>query len=137
MNERTEFLQYFRNVFVTMVDRLEAMTETEVLNGLLQVKIAREVYREEFLERIQAIQAEPPQRLRAAGAPQNTLDAFAYLSSIHVFVNSLNKLKSHVGQSAGPRDKHVYTGPARSIFGSLEVALNDRLETLRRKPSNS
>jgi deoxyadenosine/deoxycytidine kinase len=137
MNERAEFLQYFRSVFIKMVDRLESMTEAEVLDGLLQVNAARSIYKEEFFERIKAIQTEPRERHRVTGAGRNTLDVFAYLSSIAVFVHSVNKLRSRVGERARPVEQHVYTKHAPSLFDSLEVALNERLETLRRRPSDS
>jgi hypothetical protein len=136
MNERAEFLEHFRSVFIRMVDRLELMTETEVLNGLLQVKAARNIYQEEFLERIKAIQAEPAARHRVAGAPRNTRDEFAYLSSVQVFVNSVNKLRSQVGERASTVSQHVSTAHPSWIFNTLEVALNDRLAALRRGPSN-
>ena len=45
MNEREEFLQNFRPVFIEMVDRFETMTESQVLDGLLKVKVARGISR--------------------------------------------------------------------------------------------
>jgi len=38
MNEREDFLQHFRPVFIEKVERLETMTEAQVLDGLLEVK---------------------------------------------------------------------------------------------------
>jgi hypothetical protein len=129
MNERAEFLQNFRTVFIRMVDRLESMTEAEVLDGLLQVKAARNMYKEEFFEQVKAIQIEP--RVR-----RNALDEFAYLSSIQVFVSSVNKLRSRAAERTRLVDQRVYTVSARSVFDSLEVALNERLDALRRGPSS-
>ena len=129
MNERAEFLQNFRTVFIRMVDRLESMTEAEVLDGLLQVKAARNMYKEEFFEQVKAIQIEP--RVR-----RNALDEFAYLSSVQVFVSSVNKLRSRAAERTRLVDQRVYTVSARSVFDSLEVALNERLDALRRGPSS-
>jgi hypothetical protein len=112
-----------------MVDRLESMTEAEVLDGLLQVKAARNMYKEEFFEQVKAIQIEP--RVR-----RNALDEFAYLSSIQVFVSSVNKLRSRAAERTRLVDQRVYTVSARSVFDSLEVALNERLDALRRGPSS-
>jgi hypothetical protein len=136
MNERTEFLQFFRSEFIKMVDRLESMTETDVLDGLSQVKVARNIYKEEFSERIKAIQTEPREQHRVAGAPRSPRDEFAYLSSIHVFVSSLNKLRAQVGKGARPIGRRVYAAHPSTVFDSLEVALNERLEALRRRPSS-
>lgn len=137
MNERAEFLERFRAVFIKMVDRLESMTETEALDGLLQVKAARRVYKKEFSERIKAIQAEPLERHRGSGAPPGILeDAFAHLSSIQVFVNSVNKLRSRLGVSARPVNQHVYATHPSFVFDSLELALSERLEMLRRSPGS-
>jgi hypothetical protein len=136
MNERTEFLRYFRSEFIQMVDRLGSMTETEVLDGLSRVKVARNIYKEEFSERIKAIQTEPRERHRVAGVPRNPRDEFAYLSSIHVFVNSLNKLRTRMAESARPDSLQLYAVHPYSVFGPLEAALNERLGELRRRPSS-
>jgi hypothetical protein len=136
MNERAQFLQYFRSEFIKVVDRLESMTETEVLDGLSQVKAARNIYKEEFSKRIEAIQTEPSERHRVAGGTRNLRDEFAYLSSIHVFVNSLNKLRSQVAERARPVGQHGYAVHPYSVFDPLEAALNERLEALRRRPSS-
>jgi hypothetical protein len=135
MNERAEFLEYFRSVFIKMVDRLESMTEIEVLDGLQQVEAARNIYKAEFFERIETIRTEPRERHRVAGARRNTLDDFAYLSSIAVFVNSLHKLRSQVGKRVHPVSSPSaanYTVCSPCLFDDLEVALNERLEALRR-----
>jgi hypothetical protein len=52
MNEREDFLQHFRPVFIEMVERLDTTTETQVLDGLLEVKAARRIWKEEFTKRI-------------------------------------------------------------------------------------
>lgn len=67
MNERAEFLQNIRAVFINMADRLESMTGTEVLDGLSQVKGAQSIYHEERLERTRATQTEPRERPRVPG----------------------------------------------------------------------
>jgi hypothetical protein len=135
MNDRAEFLQRFRALFIKMVDRLESMTETEALDGLRHVKAARIVYKEEFFERIKATQAVPPEWYRVAGVrPSSLEDAFAHLSSIQVFVNSVNKLRSRLGVRARPVNQHVYATHPSFVFDSLELALNERIEMLRRRP---
>jgi hypothetical protein len=135
MNERAEFLQHFRAEFIKIVDRLESMTETEVLDGLLQVKAARNIYKAELSERIKAIQTEPRERHRVAGVPLSLRDELAHLSSIQVFSNSVNKLRSQVGKTAHPVASPYVFHP-HSVFDPLEVALNERLEELRRRPSS-
>ena len=128
MNEREDFLQYFRSVFIGMVERLETMTETQVLDCLLEVKVARSIYKEELNERIkEMINAEPLDRPRMTWASQNAHEEFASLVSIQAFFNSVNKLKSRAGASVP-----ALGGPS---FESLEDALNERLESLRRRPA--
>ncbi len=130
MNEREEFLQYFRPVFIEMVERLETMTGTQVLDGLLEVKVARSIYEEEFAERIkELINAEPRERPRVAWAGRVTREELAYLGSIQAFFNSANKLRSRAGAKVRPLDASPL------VFGSLKDALNGRLESLRKRPS--
>jgi hypothetical protein len=52
MNEREDFLQHFRPVFIETVERLDTMTETQVLDGLLEVKAARRIWKEKSTKRI-------------------------------------------------------------------------------------
>lgn len=132
MNEREEFLQYFQSAFTNMVERMETMTESQVLDGLLEVKAARNIYEEEFTERIEAMvhtqAGERPRR--AVRTARNTGEELVYLSSIHTFLNSVNKLRSRLGPSARSG------GSPACLFDSLEDALKKRLETLRKGPSN-
>lgn len=101
MNEREEFLQYFQSVFTKMVERIETMTETQVLDGLQEVKAARNIYDEEFSERIQVmIQSQVQERPRVVKAWRNTSEELAYLRSIQAFLNSVNKLRSQLGARA-------------------------------------
>ncbi len=111
MNEREDFLQHFRPVFIEMVERLETMTEAEVLDGLLEVKAARNIWKEEFAERIEElINAEPRGRPRVPLAGQASREGLIsvqraqldYLSSIQTFFNSANKLNSLEEQKCGP-----------------------------------
>lgn len=128
MNGREQFLQFFRSVFIGMVERLETMTETQVLDGLMEVKVARSIYKEEFTERIkEMISAEPRERPRVAWAGRVTREELAYLGSIQAFFNSVNKLRSRTRAKAPPLG-----GP---WFDLLEDALNERLESLRKRPS--
>jgi hypothetical protein len=132
MNEREEFLQYFQSVFTNMVERMETMTETQVLDGLREVKAARNIYEEEFTERIEAmiqIQVREQPR-RVVKAARNTGEELAYLRSIQAFLNSVNKLRSQFGARARSG------GSPASLFASLEDALMKRLETLRKGPSS-
>jgi hypothetical protein len=132
MNEREEFLQYFKSVFTNMVERMETMTETQVLDGLREVKAARNIYEEEFAERMEAmIQTEVRERpRRVVKAARNIGEALAYLRSIQPFFNSVNKLRSQLGAKARSG------GSPRCLFDSLEDALKNRLETLRKRPSS-
>ena len=126
MNEREEFLQYFRPVFISMVERLDTMTESQVLAGLLEVRAARNVWKEELAERFEEmIQTGPPERPRVAWAKGDTRELLAHLVSIQPFFNSVNKLRSRVGPKAPPLG-------SRS-FDLLEDALNERLESLRKR----
>ena len=129
MNEREEFLQYFRPVFINIVERLDTMTESQVLAGLLEVRAARNVWKEELTERFEEmIQTGPGERPRVAWAMGDTREQLAHLVSIQAFFNSVNKLRSRVGPKAPPLG-------SRS-FDLLEDALNERLESLRRGPSS-
>jgi hypothetical protein len=130
MNEREEFLQSFRSVFIRIVERLDAMTESEVLSGISEVKAARTIWEKELAERIGALtQADPAQRPRAAFPTREIGNNLAYLVSVHAFVNSVNRLKSRAGAK-------VRSGHRASPFTSLEDALNERLESLRKRPSD-
>jgi hypothetical protein len=139
MNEREDFLQHFRPVFIEMVERLETMTEAQVLDGLLEVKAARSIWKEEFTERIkELINAEPRGRPRVALAGQATREELisaqnaqsAYPGSIQAFFNSANKLNSRAGAKVRP------LGALPSAIDSLEDALNERLESLRKRPNS-
>lgn len=132
MNDREEFLQFFRSEFIKMVERLDTMTESQVLDGLLEVRTARKVYEEEFAERIEKmIQPGPRERPQVAMAMGYTREQLAYLVSVQTFwqafFNSLEKLRSR----AGARARSGGTTP----FDSLEYALNEQLESLRKRPS--
>jgi len=106
------------------------MTESEVLDGLLEVKAARNVYTEELVEGIETmIQARPLERHRVAWASQDSHEALAYLGSNHAFFKSVNKLRTRAGAKALPGRRHP--------FGSLEDALNERLESLRKRPGGN
>jgi hypothetical protein len=140
MNEREDFLQHFRPVFIEMVERLDMMTETQVLDGLLEVKIARTIWKEKFTERIQElIDAEPRARPRVVLAGQATREELisaqraqlAYLGSLQAFFNSANKLNSRAGAKLRPM------GALPSAIDSLEDALNERLESLRKGPNSN
>jgi hypothetical protein len=131
MNEREEFLRHFTSVFMKMVERLDTMTESQVLNGLLEVEAARRIWKEEFAERIGAlIQADDVERPRAALPARDTREEFAYLSSMHAIFNSANKL-NELRLRVGAKTQPLGTMP----FGALQDALNERLESLRRGPS--
>ena len=62
MNEREEFLKYFRSAFARLAEQLDTRTESEVLDGLLKVRAARSVYKEELTERIETMKARHLQR---------------------------------------------------------------------------
>jgi hypothetical protein len=129
MNEREEFLQYFRPVFISMVERLDTMTESQVLDGLLEVRAARNLWKEELAERFEEmIQTGPGERPRVAWTEGDTREQLAHLVSIQAFFNSVNKLRSRVGPKAPPLG-------SRS-FDLLEDALNERLESLRKGPTS-
>jgi hypothetical protein len=129
MNEREEFLQYFRSAFVKLVEQLDTMTESEVLDGLLKVRAARSVYKEYLAEGISTMKARPLQRLPVAWPSQDTNEALVYLGSELAFSNSVNKLRTRAGAKAPPGRRHP--------FGHLEDALNDRLELLRKLPGGN
>lgn len=129
MNEREQFLQSFRPAFINIVERLDTMTESQVLDGLLQVRAARNIWKEELADRFDEMtQAGPWERPRVALAKGGTGEQFAHLVSIQAFFNSVDKLRSRAGPKAPPLG-------SRS-FDLLEDALNMRLETLRNGPSN-
>ena len=131
MNPREEFLHNFRSVFISMVERLETMTESQVLDGILEVKAARSIYEKEFAERLGTVihsgPSEGPRRTWATPVPREELASLAALQELFNSVNRLNELRSRVGAKARP----LGTLP----FGALEDALNARLESLRKRPS--
>jgi hypothetical protein len=130
MNEREEFLQHFRSVFVTIVERLDTMTESQVLDGLLEVKAARSVYKEALTDGIEAMsQARPLERPRFDWAPHDTQEALVHFGSVQSFFSSVHKLKTRAGARALPGRRHP--------FGSLEDALNERLGSLRKRPGGN
>lgn len=140
MNEREDFLQHFRSVFVEIVERLETMTETQVLDSLLEAKAVRSIWKEEFTERLkELINAEPRGRPRVALAGEATREELisaqraqlAYLGSIQAFFDSVNKLNSRAGAKVRP------LGALPSVIDSLEDALNERLEILRKRPNSN
>ena len=139
MNEREDFLQHFRAVFIEMVERLETMTETQCLDGLLVVKGTRSIWKEEFIERTnELINAEPRERPRVVLAGQATREELisaqraqlAYLGSLQAFFNSAIKLNSRAGTKVRP------LGALPSAIDSLEDALKERLESLRKRPNS-
>jgi hypothetical protein len=128
MNEREEFLQFFRLAFVNIVERLDTMSESEVLDRLLEVRAARDIWKEELAERFgEIIKAEPGERPRVSLAKEGTREQFTHLVSIQAFFNSVNELRSRVGPKAPPLG-------SRS-FDLLEDALTERLDLLRKEPS--
>jgi hypothetical protein len=95
------------------------------------VKVARRIYKEEFTERIkELVNAEPWERPRVALTGQATREELAYFGSIQAFFNSVNKLNSQVG------GKVRRLGALPSAVDSLEDALNERLESLRKGPNS-
>jgi len=129
MNERREFLTFFRSEFIKMVDRLDTMTESQVLDGISEVRVARTIWKEEITERIgEMIHAEPRERPKVAGGIPYTREEMEFLISVQAFVNSVNKLRLRAGAKAPPLG-----GPG---FDLLENALNDRLKSLREGPTS-
>ena len=129
MNEREEFLQSFRSAFVQMAERLDTMTESQVLEGILQVKAARRIYEKEFAARMEALaQAAPPERPRVAWAAPEMYEALVSFASMQAFFDSAKKLRLQAGGKHRAR--------ATSPFDSLEDALHDRLELLRNGPGD-
>lgn len=129
MDERQEFLTYFRSEFIKMVDRLDTMTESQVLDGISEVRTARSIWKEKITERIgEMIHAEPRERPKVAGGMPYAREEIAFLISFQAFFNSVNKLRLRAGAEAPPLG-----GPGFDLF---ENALNERLELLRKGPSN-
>jgi hypothetical protein len=127
MNDREKFLRHFKSVFTDIVERLETMTEGQVLDCLLEVKAARNIYKEEFSDRIDAmVQTQPRSLVGGEGAR----DVLGFLGSNQVFFNSVEKLRSQA------RAKARSGGSSHCFFDSLEDALNDRLEALRNGPGH-
>jgi len=128
MNEREEFLQVFRSAFIKMVERLDSMTESQVLEGIAAVKAARNLYKKELAERFEAItRAGSQERSRIAWAGGGTREEFAGLVSLQAMSHSLQQLQSR----AGGRVRPFGTLP----FDDLEAALHGRLEELRKGTS--
>lgn len=131
MNEREEFLRYFGPVFINLVERLDTMTEDQVLESLHEVKTARKVWAEEFARRIEEMtQPGPRERPEVELALGYTREQVDYLASIQTsfqsFLNSRKKLRSRAGAKSR-------SGGA-SPDDSLEDALNERLDLLRKRP---
>jgi hypothetical protein len=120
MNEREEFLQYFQSILARMVEKIETMTESQALDGLREVKAARNIYDEELAERIQTMtDTEVPEGPREV-RPRETSVAWSWPFSM------LLTLRSHLSSTAR------YGSPP-SLLDTIEDALNKRLETLRRE----
>lgn len=133
MNPREEFLENFRSVFISMVDRLDTMTESQVLDGILEVKAARSIYEKEFAERIATlIQSGRSERSRTAWVTPVAREEIASIASLQVLFNSVNKL-NELRSRAGAKARPLGTLP----FGALEDALNARLESLRKRPKGN
>ena len=136
MNEREDFLEQFRPVFIEMVEQLETMTETQVLDGLQEAKAARSIWKQELAERIKLlINAGPRGGSRVALAGQATREELisaqlAHLGFNQAFFNSVDKLNSRAGAKVRP------LGAFPSAIDSLEDALNERLEWLRKRPNS-
>ncbi len=129
MNEREVFLQNFRSEFITMVEQIDTMTESQVLNRILEVKAARRIWETEIAERIAAlIQSGDDARPRSPLPKRDTREEFAVLSSMQALSNATNKLRE-LRLRAGAKVRPVGTLP----FGALEDALHDRLESLRHR----
>jgi hypothetical protein len=137
MNDRESFLQHFRPVFIEMVDRLETMTESQVLDCLLEVKAARSIWKEEVTERIHELRnieplAHPQVRSAGQATRQELINAqraqVAYLGSNQALFNSFNKLNARAGAKVQPM------GGFPSAINTLEDALHERLELLRKRP---
>jgi len=135
MNEREEFLQYILPVLAEMVERIETMTESQVLDGLRDVKAARSVYVEELAERFktitqgEALDASRPMKA-AVSMYQGGFDFSIFLNKLRSqqdFFNAITKLRSQL--SSRPRRG----GSPPVLFDSIEDALNERLERLRGK----
>lgn len=130
MNEREEFLQNFRSAFIKMVERLDTMTESQVLDGILLVKASRNIYKEELSEQVGAMnQARLRERPQVPWATRETREALADPGSMHAFSFSVHKLRSRAGAKA-PLGTH-------NPFNALEAALKERLESLRERPSGN
>ena len=129
MNEREEFLRNFRPVFIKLVERLETMTESQILDGHLEVRAARDVYKAEIAQRIGKMIPAGSRELPQIARRAYTREEIAYLVSVQAFLNSLNRLRSRAGAKATPLGGF-------SFFGLLEDALNERLEVLTKKPSS-
>jgi hypothetical protein len=135
MNEREEFLQYFQSVFPRMAERIQTMTESQVLDGLSEVKAARDIYVAELAERFKTMTESQspggPHEVKAARDFFQREQAFrksiGKMKSWMAFFNSVEGLRSQQGAGA-----HAGGSPP-ALFDTIEEALNQRLETLRRK----
>jgi hypothetical protein len=104
------------------------MTESQLLDRRLEVRAARNIWKEELAERFEVmIKTEPRERPRVALAKEGTPEQFAHLVCIQAFFNSVNKLRSRMGPKELPLG-------SRS-FDLLENALKERLKSLRKEPS--
>jgi len=134
MNEREEFLKYIQSVFAGMADRIQTMTESQVLHGLREVKTARQIYKDELVERFKSMTdaegLDTPFRVKAVRRTYsqdadalNLIKKWRTDSAFHI---SVQKLRSRLSSTATG-------GSPPSLFDTLEDALNQRLETLRRE----
>ena len=127
MDEHEENLEYFRSMFVRIVERIDTMTAREAIEGLREVKAARQAYKAEFAARVEALlQSERPQ---SAWPVRDAVDEFAYLSSLHTFLNSVHAFNEKRAQ-AGAKTQQL--GPVP--FTDLERALQERLDSLNNRP---
>jgi hypothetical protein len=112
-----------------MVDRLETMTEDQVLRGLQEVGSARKVWAEEFAQRLEELPQPGPWELpRMRTSPGYTREQLDDLASTQIFFQThLNSLKNLRSQ-ARTRTRSGGISP----FDPLEDALNERLESLRK-----
>jgi hypothetical protein len=135
MNEREEFLQYIQSVLAEMVERIETMTESQVLDGLRDIKAARSVYVEELAERFKTMTEtegrNAPREVKAVpNMYRESPDSRNYIQKLRSqqdFFNAITKLRSQL--SSRPRPG----GSPPVLFDSIEDALKRRLETLRTK----
>lgn len=103
MSEREEFFHVFRSAFIKMVERLDTMTESQVLEGIQAVKAARDMYKAAPSERfVPIVQAGSRERPRAARAGRDMREELADLGHLQVLFHSVQKLQSRPGPKARP-----------------------------------